>query len=177
MKNLKNKSKISTITLILTLTLSAILVGLPTVNAAEIPTFCYISVASPNPIGVNQEIVLVFWINAIPPTALGAAGDRWIFNVEINTPTGSTETIGPFSSDPVGGGWGIYTPTEVGTYTLTAVFLDYTITGLPLQPDGSIQNPNSVGNIYLESTSDPYILEVQSDPVEPWPITPVTEEY
>jgi len=181
MQNLKKQSKLSAITFVLILTLAAMFVMLPIVSAHdpawEVPTYCYLSVASPNPIGVNQEIITVFWINAIPPTALGAAGDRWKFNVEITTPSGTTETIGPFTSDPVGGGWAVYTPTQVGTYTLVAKFLEYTITGLPLKPDGTINNAATVGDIYLASSSDPYTLTVQEDAIQPWSEPPVTDDY
>jgi hypothetical protein len=177
MNNIKNRPKLSAIAFVIMLTLGAMLVALPTVNAAEFPTYCYISVASPNPIGVNQEIVIVFWINAVPPTALGAAGDRWIFNAEITTPSGSTETIGPFTSDPVGGGWALYTPTEIGTYTIVVKFPEYTITGEPLGPGGTISNPQTIGDVYLASSSEPYILTVQEDAVTAWPETPVTDDY
>jgi hypothetical protein len=178
---MKNKSKLSAITFVLILTFAVTIVALPLVSAHdpawEIPTYCYISVASPNPIGANQEIVIVFWINAIPPTALGASGDRWSFDVEITTPSGSTETIGPFTSDPVGGGWAVYTPTEVGTYTLVAKFLEHIITGQPIGPSGTISNPDTIGDIYLASSSDPYTLTVQQEPITPWPETPVTNDY
>jgi hypothetical protein len=181
MQNLKSKSKIPVITFVLIITLTATFLTLPLVSAHdpawEVPTYCYISVASPNPIGVNQEIVIVFWCNAIPPTALGASGDRWRFNVEITTPSGSVETIGPFKSDPVGGGWAVYTPTQVGTYTLVAKFLQYTITGQPIGPSGTISNPQTVGDIYLASSSDPYTLTVQQDAIQPWAEPPVTTDY
>ena len=115
MKNLKIKSKLSAITFVLMLTFAATFVALPIVSAHdppwEVPTYCYISVASPNPIGVTQEIVIVYWINAVPPTAVGAYGDRWTFNVEVTAPDGSEQTLGPYTSDPVGGGWALYTPT------------------------------------------------------------------
>jgi hypothetical protein len=181
LKNWKNKQKISTIAIVLTLTITSIFAALPIVLAHdpawEVPTWCYISVASPNPIGVNQEIVIVFWINAVPPTAHGAYGDRWTFNAKITTPSGSTTTIGPFTSDPVGGGWALYTPTEVGTYTIVAEFVEHTITGLPVRADGTINNEATVGDVYLASTSDPYTLTVQEDAVTAWPETPVTDDY
>ena len=116
MKSLKNKSKLSAIAFALVLTVATMLVALPAVSAAdpplEVPTWCYVTVTN-NPIGVNQQLVLVYWINAYPPTANGAYGDRWTFYVEITTPSGSIDTIGPFTSDPVGAGWAVYTPTEV----------------------------------------------------------------
>lgn len=182
MQNLKSKSKLSVIVFVLILTLIATFVTLPFVAAHdpgwEVPTYAYISLASPNPIGVNQDIVIVFWINAVPPTAVGAYGDRWTFNVEITTPSGTKETIGPFTSDPVGGGWAIYTPTEVGTYTLVSKFVEHLVTGLPVPPGGYFFGSEvSIGDTYLASTSDPVTLVVETDSVMPWPETPVTDDY
>jgi outer membrane protein assembly factor BamB len=181
MQNLKNKPKISAMTFVILLTFAATIVTLPLVTAHdpawEIPTWCYISIAAPNPIGVNQQLVVIFWCNSIPPTALGASGDRWNFNIKVTTPDGSTEILGPFTSDPVGGGWTIYTPTQVGTYTLMAEFVEHTITGLPVMPGSTISNPDSIGDIYLASTSEPVTLIVQEDPIMPWPETPITTDY
>jgi len=182
MKNLKNKQKLSAITFVLILTFAAIFVALPIVSAhdppLDVPTYSYISVASPNPIGANQEIVIVYWPNAVPPTALGAYGDRWTWNVEITAPDGSIETIGPYTSDPVGGGWALYTPTQVGTYTLVSKFVEHLVTGEPVPPSGYFMGGEAaIGDTYLASSSDPYILTVQEDTVEAWQETPVTTDY
>ena len=59
MKNINKTSKISVITLILILTLSAILVSLPLATAqfqpSEKKTFAYLG-AIPNPVGVGQDV-------------------------------------------------------------------------------------------------------------------------
>jgi len=181
MKKLRNKQKLSAITFVLMLTFAATFVALPIVSAHdppwEVPTWCYLSIAAPNPIGVNQQVVFVFWINSIPPTALGASGDRWTFNIKVTTPDGSIETVGPITSDPVGGGWALYTPTQVGPHTIVAEFVEHTITGLPVMEGSTISNPDTVGDIYLASTSESITLIVQEDSVEPWPETPITEDY
>ena len=58
LENLKNKSKISTITLILLLTLSAFVIALPSAAAqATQVTYPFIGVV-PNPVGINQVILL-----------------------------------------------------------------------------------------------------------------------
>jgi len=101
---------------------------LPIVSAHDppwdIPTWCYAYVTN-DIIGVNQQTVIVYWINAYPPTANGAYGDRWTFTIEVTKPDGSKETLGPVISDPVGGGWASYTPTQVGTYTIVAKFAEH----------------------------------------------------
>ena len=117
----KNNSKLSTIAFVLMLTLTVSFFALPTVSAAEIPRYSYIALQN-SVIGVGQPVVIQMWSNAVPVTAQGAYGDRWTFYVEITTPSGSIDTIGPFTSDPVGAGWGVYTPTQVGTHTVVAKF-------------------------------------------------------
>jgi hypothetical protein len=180
MKILKNKTKISAITFVLVLTISATLIASPIVRAHDppwtVPTWCYVSV-SYDPIGVNQQTVIVFWANAIPPTAQGQYGDRWTFTLEVTKPDGSKETLGPFTSDPVGGAWTTYTPDQVGTYTIVATMDDHVLTGLPDLTPSVIRNPDSVNDTYLGDTSDPYYLTVQEDPIEAWEDTPLPEEY
>ncbi len=47
--------------------------------AWNIDTWTY-TVVSPDIVGVGQTTWVVFWLNAVPPTAVGAYGDRWTFN-------------------------------------------------------------------------------------------------
>jgi hypothetical protein len=180
MQILRNKTKTATITLVLMLTIPAILAALPTVGAHDppltVPTWCYVSV-SYDPIGVNQQTVIVFWANTLPLTAQGTYGDRWTFTIEVTKPDNSKQTLGPFTSDPVGGAWTIYTPDQVGTYTIVAIMEDHVLTGLPDLTPSVIRNPDSVNDTYLGDTSDPYYLTVQEEPIEAWEETPLPEEY
>ncbi|MBN2236283.1 MAG: hypothetical protein JW729_01915, partial [Bacteroidales bacterium] len=68
--NRKTKTKTATATLVLVLTIAATLISFPIVSAAEIPTWAFLA-AAPNPIGVNQETLICFWLNEFPPTASG----------------------------------------------------------------------------------------------------------
>jgi len=173
----KNKSKLSTIAFVLMITLTVSFFALPTVNAAEIPRYSYIAIQK-DVIGVGQPLVIQMWSNAVPVTAQGAYGDRWEFTVEVTKPDGSIETIGPLTSDPVGTGYTLYTPTSVGTYTLVSVLEDDEITGLPLKPDGTVPNsPQSVGDIYLAARSNPVTLTVQEESVSGWVEPPYGEQY
>jgi len=181
MKNLKIKSKLSAITFVLILTFAAIFVALPIVSAhdppLDVPTWAYAYVTN-DVIGVNQQTVVVYWPNAVPPTAVGAYGDRWTWTVEVTKPDGSKDTLGPFTSDPVGGGWAIYTPTEVGTYTIVAIMADHLVTGLPVPPGGYFMGGDvAIGDTYLGDTSDPITLTVQEEPIVGWQETPLPEEY
>jgi len=182
MQILKKKTKTSTIALVLMLTFAATFVALPIVSAHdppwEVPTWSYISLV-PDVIGIGQQMVIVFWPNALPPTASGAYGDRWTWNVEVTKPDGSIEMLGPYTSDPVGGGWALYTPDQVGTYTLVAIRDDHVITGEPFVPGWGPYSfgYDTVGDTYLGDASDPVILTVQEDPVEAWHESPLPTEY
>ena len=67
-------------------------------------TYTYIT-AAPNPNGIGQPALIVFWADQPPPTAHGAYGDRYTFTVEVTKPDGTTQNLGTFTSDPVGGSW------------------------------------------------------------------------
>ena len=181
MKNQKNKTKISAFAFVLMLTIGTILVALPTATAHDpawtVPAVCYAGV-TPRTSGVGQQVIIVFWLNAIPPTAATDSryGDRWIFYVDITAPDGSKETFGPIDSDPVGGAYTLYAPNQVGTYTIVARMPAYEVIGLP-SATGDPINHASVGDIYGPATSEPVILTVQEEPIEEWYEAPVTDGY
>ena len=181
LKNIKNKTKISAITFVLILTISAILVTLPTATAHDPPwtveTWCFIAL-SHDVIGRGQMMYAVFWSHVEPPTGLGAYGDRFTFTVEVTKPDGSKDTLGPITSDPVGAAYTLYTPDQLGTYSFVAIQHEQVITGEPQPPPGTNPRaPETVGDTFLESTSNTAYLEVQEDPIEDWVEPPVTEEY
>jgi hypothetical protein len=174
-----SKTKATTISLILALTFSAILIAFPITTAHDpawdIPTYAYVY-ASPDPVGVGQTVYVVFWLDKVPPTAAGAGGDRWRdFTVEITTPSGSKINLGPYNSDPVGGGWATFTPNEVGTYTVVFDFPGQvaTLEG----PDGIPGSPSAnIGDNYLASSAEA-TLTVQEDPIPNPPSYPPTTDY
>ena len=181
MKILRNTTKISTITLILVLTISAISIALPITSAHdpawEIPTWTYISV-SPDPIGVGQRLLIAIISNTPPPTADGPYGDRWNFYMDVTKPDGNSETVGPLLADSTGNSYAIYNPDQVGTYTFVVTMEELTITGLPNNPYIEVQTAEaSYGDIYLASTSDPVTITVQEDPIEEWKEAPLPTEY
>jgi hypothetical protein len=188
-KILSNKTTAATITIILILTITATLVAVPLTNALDssspIPTWTYVGV-SPEIIGVNQQSIIVFWCNFIPPTAIGAYGDRWTFYVDITRPDGTNETLGPFTSDPVGGAYTTYTPTQVGAYTIVARMDEHTIDGGKSRgmenPFGPVTWPSlpgnqSIGDVFQASSSEPITLTVQQEPVLRYEETPLSEGY
>ncbi|MCW4044193.1 MAG: PQQ-binding-like beta-propeller repeat protein [Candidatus Bathyarchaeota archaeon] len=181
MKIAKNRATATLIALSLALTIAASL-ALPIANAHtpawQIPTHCY-AVCTVNPVGVNQETGITFWLNAVPPTAFGAYGDRWKFTIEITKPDGTKETLGPLTSDPVGGGFTKYTPTQVGTYTIVAKFPDTKITGQPVPPGGIyfFGGDAYINDTYLASQSNPITLVAQEEQVQPWPDAPLPTQF
>jgi outer membrane protein assembly factor BamB len=97
--------------------------------AWDVPTFAYIT-AAPNIVGVGQSLTLVMWLDKVPPTAAGQAGDRWInMKVDVTKPDGTKETLGPFMSDPVGSTYTIYHPNQVGNYRFELTFPGQKLTG------------------------------------------------
>ena len=184
MKNAKKQTRtLIALFLMLTFTATTILVALPVVNAHyppwTIPTWTYVTLTN-NVIGVGQETTVVYWSNALPPTAQGAYGDRWVFTLDVTEPNGNNETLGPYTSDPVGGGWLVYTPTEVGTYTFVAKLQQKTVTGYPLYPNQNINQINGaayVNDTYLASTSEPAFLTVQQNQIQAWSEPALPTEY
>ena len=171
------KIKLFTIALTLTLIFSAAI----SITYAHDPpwnisTYSYISISPPTA-GVNQQIIIYMWLDKVPPTASGAYGDRWEgMTVTVNKPDGTTHTLGPFTSDPIGFSWGFYVPTEVGTYSLQMNFPGQTVEGNNLDPN-DFTGRDFIGDYYEPSTSDPVELTVVEDPVPTFPDTPLPTDY
>jgi len=122
--------------------------------------------AAPNPVGVNQDVIITIWTSMPPPTAAGAGGDRWKnIIVTITKPDGTTETKGPLTSDAVGGVWLQYSPTQVGIYYIQASF------------QGQWVNTTTYKRWYEPVTSRKLQLTVQQDRVEAWPDLPLPASY
>ena len=153
-----------------------------TLNFAEahtptwnIPTYLYIT-AAPNPVGIGQQITCVFWINWLPPTAAGSAGDRWYFYLDITKPDNTTQTVGPLTSDPVGGSYYTLTPDTTGTYKITARFGPQVLTG-----SNGTGIPGTMTSAYINDTflasSNSAEFTVQDQPLPATPIYPLPTEY
>ncbi len=77
MKFADRKTKTVLIALILMLTIAVPLFALQGVYAhppRNVPIYAYVHVA-PNPVGVGQTVNVVFWVDAVPPTAAGNPGN------------------------------------------------------------------------------------------------------
>jgi hypothetical protein len=167
---MKKISKIYTIALILVLTLVSFSSILPTVNASNIPTYAFLSVA-PNPVGVNQQVTIQMWLDKIDPTASGPQGSRFEgLEVTITKPNGDQEIKGPFTLDPASFAYTLFTPDQIGTYNLVLNFPGQQISGI----GGIIPIP--IDN-YYEPDSFTTTLTVQENQITATPQTPLPTDY
>jgi hypothetical protein len=177
MNKQKNRTVFSIIAIML-LSVSIIAV-LPFANAHTpawtIPTYSYITV-DPNPIGLGQDVFVVFWVNRPPPTATGITGDRWRnLSVGVTKPDGSKETLGPFTSDPIGGSYAIYKPNQLGIYTFVFTFPGQTLSRTG--PTGLVGSDSEfINDTYLGSTATAK-LTVQQQQILPIPEIPLPTSY
>ncbi|MCW4019124.1 MAG: PQQ-binding-like beta-propeller repeat protein [Candidatus Bathyarchaeota archaeon] len=156
----KSKTLFLIIALILMLTSPMLMMSVPAAEAADYDTYAYLALST-NPLGVNQNVVVVCWLSLPPPTAFGIAGEQWEnLTVTITTPEGNTETKGPYSSDAIGQIYFSYVPTEIGSYQFQFHF-----------PGQLSQN----GNYYNPSDSPIVSLTVQQEQVEPYPYIPLPD--
>ena len=173
MKFIKNqKNTFVTITLALILVASAIIPLIAITKAEDVVTYSYISVI-PNPVGVAQTTTILVWLNHVPPTADGPQGDHWEgTTIAVTRPDGTSQTLGPFDHDIVGGLSTAFTPTQVGTYTLQMHFPGQTLTGVP----GRETHP-AVGDYYEPSDSRIFELVVQEEQISLEPTVPIPEYW
>ena len=144
MQNLKGKTLAILIAAILTISIGASTALMPSASAHtppwQIPTYAYI-MASPNPIGIGQTLVVYMWLDPV----YGAAGGNTAivgtngytcsaaltsndyrfenYKLTITAPNGAvtTQTFAVIS-DPTSNVYTYFTPTAVGTYNLTFAF-------------------------------------------------------
>jgi len=169
--------KIVTMALILLLTVSATSLLLPEANAhtppLEIRTYAYITVA-PNPVGVNQPVRILMWLDQTFRDANPRTNDYRFHNYKltITKPDDTTETkTWDVCEDTTSSQGYSYTPNQVGTYTLKFEFpgQDY---------NEYSHNPNSdyVNDTYTASSASTKLI-VQEDPIEHYPSVPLPVEY
>ena len=169
LRELYCKTKLSTIALILVLAVSATLVTLP-VAAAQTQTketYCFIGV-TPNPVGVNQQVLLHVGI----PDALSSAEQGYEgLTITITDPEGIQSTISDIRTDSTGGTGVSFWPDKVGNYTLQGHFPTQTKTFTSWFGGGSYDLT------YLASDSPLVELEVLPEDIEYYPGHSLPTEY
>ncbi len=135
----------------------SVLSFVPSVNAADQETRAFLSL-NPNPVGVNQPVDVTAILQPIPPLAT----DKFTgMTITITKPDGTTETVGPLTSSPIGSQYFSYTPTMTGIYRFQFTYAGDTFANAT----------------YLPSESPVTELEVQQDPIQPYEDIPVPTDY
>ncbi len=127
MEKTKNKTDAIVIAVFLTLIIGASLMLSPSASGHntstdtstwQIPTNAFIHVA-PNPIGVGQTALVVFWLDKVMPSAVVANAIRMHgYQLTITAPDGTTETqTWDIVWDTTSSQYTPFTPDQVGTYT------------------------------------------------------------
>jgi outer membrane protein assembly factor BamB len=126
----------------------------------------------PDAVGVNQEVLIHLGImSTTAGTAFGWEG----LTVTVTAPDGTTQTLGPFTTDSTGGTGTSFTPTQVGTYKFQ--------TNFPEQPvpvpffDFNMGLFFPPGSTFLASTSEIIELVVSEEPIERYPDLPLPTEF
>ena len=157
------KKTIATITLVLMLTVSAMVVALPAATAQEpetSKTYPFIG-ATPNPAGVNQEVLIHVGITCeLPRTQYGWEG----LTVTIEKPDGNTDTISDIRTDATGGTGRVYVPDQVGIYYLQTHF--------PEQ-----EMPADLRRYYAGTVPEGTIMEASESEILELVITEESREY
>ena len=123
MQNLKIKSMTILIAVFLTISIGASMILIPNANAHTpawiITTYAY-ATATPNPVGVGQQMLIFGWLdNTINGVDLVNNIRFHNYQFTITKPDGTTVTQSfPVVSDPTSSQYYAYTPDQVGTYTL-----------------------------------------------------------
>jgi len=175
-----SKNKIAAIAVTLLLTLSTVsMMLMPNAHAAyNIPVYAYIN-AEPNPVGVGQQVEIIMWVQVIFG-ANAALTNTFRFSNPPQTPswtlvitapdgTNTTNTLGVVQS-PTSDYDDFFTPTTVGTYTLTFNFPATTVT--------SSNDPTStlINDTYTAASASTTIT-VQQAAITPLPQTPLPTAY
>jgi outer membrane protein assembly factor BamB len=166
------KTKFSTMALVLLLSLSAMLVALSAANAQETEltkktTYAFIG-AVPNPVGVDQQVILHVGITDY----FDSAEKGWEgLTVTVIDPEGIESSIEPIRTDATGGTGVTFTPDKVGTYKLQTHFPQQTAEVTPF----FFGTPYTM--IFLASDSDVLELVVQEEAIPYYPGHSLPEEY
>ena len=170
-----NITKVTTIALVLVLTLSALVTVFPIVAAQTVEDLSlHIFVSAQPVVGVNQEMFIVYWTDQIPQdigeesgqvqSSSGRAG--WYdITLRITQPDGTEQSFEMPYTDPIGGGYFKYAPSQVGDYSVISTF------------PGAWKNTTSTHTWYPPDESAPGFFTVRSEPVATWPEVPLPTDY
>jgi outer membrane protein assembly factor BamB len=168
MANLNSKATTIAISVFLMFAMAISLVALPNANAQSATTTYAFIGATPNPVGVGQQVLLHVGISHQTFTTY----QSWTgLSVTITDPDGDETTIDDLTTDATGGTGTNFTPDTVGTYTLQSHF-----------PAQSLDLYDWFGNVigseeFAASDSEVIELVVQEEAIEYFPGFPLPSEY
>src|SRR4030042_7124401 len=166
------KMKTSLIALLLTLTIAgSALTAFPEANAAlyinNSFVYCF---ASPNVVGVGQEVLIIMWTADMPPDIGEQAGTisspsgraGWAnIPIKVTKPDNTSETFTILWTDPVGGGFITYIPEMVGTYYAQTLF------------PANWKNTTADQRYYSAAESNTVTFTVQTEQIQKYPEAPL----
>ncbi|MCL5876849.1 MAG: hypothetical protein M1540_03450 [Candidatus Bathyarchaeota archaeon] len=170
------KSKNIIATMLLLVFVASVITTIPLMNInvqAEVTQKTYaIADAIPNPIGLGESTLLKCGVSeATASASLGWTG----ITITVVKPDGTTQTLGPFTTDSTGSTYTTYTPDQVGNYTITTNFPNQTITQRFMPSERGVWI--EAGTILLAS-SKTFTLEVLEEPIaQAYPGHPLPTEY
>ena len=169
-RNLTKKNIAIVISMLMIVSIgSAVVSQIGNAQAANtIQTYAYINVA-PNPCGVGQTVTVNFWL-AVPNADQSLVTNMTVL---VTHPDGTTETLGPFTSDLTGGTFTRYTPSALGNYTFQFIYGGQTLVGAP----NAFGGPTFAGYVNLPSKSAPITLLVQQSAATGIPFTPLPTNW
>ncbi len=128
--------------------------------------------AIPNPVGVGQTTLLKCGISeAAASASLGWSG----LTITVTKPDGTSQTLGPFTTDSTGSTYSPFTPDQVGNYTITTNFPNNTVpaTFTPSERGYRIE----AGTILLASSISMTLEVVESVDIPFYPGHALPTEY
>ena len=169
MTNSRNKPTPYVIAIFLILTLATTLFALPIANARtppiELVSWPYL-VASPNPVGLGQRVLIVMWIDKpLPESAVGNDIRRHDYTMTITKPDGKTVTQNwPIVQDTTSIQYYAYYPDQVGEYTIKFDYAGQTYTWTnPVPSFVGPPTPNPWTNDTFKAATKTIKLTVQED--------------
>ena len=171
----KNKKTSIAIVILLTVSMAASMMLVPTTSAHDpewdLTTNAYIA-ANPNPIGVGQSTLVYMWLNKVyDGAAIGNDNRFHNYKLTITAPNGevTTQTFDTIQDTTSNQGYR-FTPDQVGTYNLTFNFPGQAIN------DYTHNNDAYVNDTYLPSSATTSLI-VQEEAISNLPQAPFPSEY
>jgi outer membrane protein assembly factor BamB len=157
-------------------TISMAPIAIPLANAQSSPyvyektTYALIG-ATPNPVGINQEILI--WTGISDYLRLPSEGWSGL-SITIEKPDGKVETISNIRTDSTGSTGRVYVPTMTGTYKIQTHFPQQNYTWIPA---AGTRAPIMGNVLYKASDSRQIEVVVQQEPAKFYEVVPLPTEY